>query len=453
MTSVRIEAPTARELSGMESFMAGMSATINAVIQGRGRLDEGALRAALALLRAKYPVVGGRVVRAADGKGHTLLLDRADAPVCTIDDGDLDRPLQESDLLLVGGEALAVRVARRGDRFRLVFSCHHSLADGRVMITYLAEFFALYTSLVTTGSAEAGPPRPLPLPPEEVLSERGVKKLAFDEFLRQSYGEEAAEFFTQAMSSASPCEAPEAAEEAAERAQFAVAHDRLRLSRGQTAALIALSKRSQVSVHGLVSAAAVLAELLAPGSPDFLILQLRSAVDVRTRVSPSVEDPMSVTNFSGNSTTLVLAQRGDDPVAWAKQVRDQIAVDLERGIMPQSLLQMSGLTNIMRELSAVVSQPMPDTVFITNVGVLPDLPVPDGMVIEDVHGVIHSSPSPEQFDAKAQQAIGASRNHSYLVSTFDDRLSLDLFQFVSGEADTAPIIGALQQAFDALLSE
>ena len=437
----------------MESFMAGMSATINAVIQGRGQLDEPALREALALLRAKYPVVGGRVVRAADGMGHTLRLDCAEALICTVEEGDLDRPLREEDLLLVGGEALAVRVVRRGERFRLVFSCHHSLADGRVMITYLAEFFALYTSLVTTGSAEAGPSRPLPLPPEEVLSERGVKKLAFDEFLRQSYGEEAAEFFAQAMSSASSGEARQDSEEPAERAQFAVAHDRLRLSREQTAALIALSKRSQVSVHGLVSAAAVLAELLVEGAPDFLILQLRSAVDVRTRVIPSVTDPMSVTNFSGNSTTLVLAQRGDDPLVWAKQVRDQIAVDLDRGIMPQSLLQMSGLTNIMRELSAVVSQPMPDTVFVTNVGVLPELPVPDGMTLEDVHGVIHSNPSSEQFDVKAQQAIGASRNHSYLVSTFDERLSLDLFQFVSSEADTAPIIGALGRAFGALLAE
>ncbi|EFV12102.2 hypothetical protein HMPREF9336_03011 [Segniliparus rugosus ATCC BAA-974] len=432
--------------------MAGMSATINAVIRGRGPLDEEALRQALALLRAKYPVVGGRVVRAADGTGHTLRLDRADAPVCAVEEGDPDRPLRDSDLLLCGGEALALRVTRQGERFRLVFSCHHSLSDGRVMITYLAEIFALYTSLVTTGRAEVGPARPLPMPPEAALSERGVKKLAFDEFLRQSYGEETAAFFTQAMSSAAPREAEAPVEEPVARAQFAVAHDRLRLSREQTAALIALGKRTQISVHGLVSAASVLAELLLEGSPDFLILQLRSAVDVRTRVSPSVEDPTSVTNFSGNSTTLVLAQRGDDPIAWARQVRDQIAVDLERGIMPQSLLQMSGLTNIMRELSVAVSKPMPDTVFITNVGVLPELVVPDCIVLEDVHGVIHSDPSPEQFDVKAQQALGASRNHSYLVSTFDDRLSLDLFQFGSSGADTASVIRALQKAFDTLLA-
>ncbi|ADG99122.1 condensation domain protein [Segniliparus rotundus DSM 44985] len=435
----------------MESFMAGMSVTMNAIIRGRGRgrLEEPLLRQALALLREAHPALGGRVVRATGGAGFALRLDEPDLPVLRFVSADPEQRPEDEELLLREGEVLAVRVTTRGDRFRLVFSCHHSLADGRAMLAHLRRLLSIYTSLAATGKALAGPARPVPLSPEKALCERGVEKLDFEEFLRRGYGEQAVEFFNSARR---PPQTPGPAGPVAAAApgELTVARGRLRLSKEKTAALLRLGKRAQLTMHGLVSAAAVLAELLLEGAPDFLVFQLRSVVDARARVVPPITEPTAVTNFAGSSTAVVLAERSGDPLDWAKQVLSQIGADLESGLVAQSILQMSGSMDAVRELAGAACAPAPDTVFITNVGVLPPFELPDSIVLEDLHGVIHSSPGPDAFACKAGQ--GASRNRSYLVSTFNGRLNLDLFGFGADEARAAPLLDALERAFDTILA-
>jgi hypothetical protein len=46
----------------------------------------------------------------------------------------------------------------------------------------------------------------------------------------------------------------------------------------------------------------------------------------------------------------------------------------------------------------------------------------------------------------------ASRSRSYRVSAFDNGLNLDFFQFGADEAVTAPLLDALERAFDTILA-
>lgn len=176
---------------------------------------------------------------------------------------------------------------------------HHSIADAYHAFAVVTALWAAYRDAAAGRSLDL-PVHTFPEPVEQLLAARGIEKMALPG------GPPAGE-----STAAPPVSQPRDDE-------YPVLHTtRSRFGRDETAALVELGHRENVTVHGLVSAALLRTEAEIRELPLSGLLYLYS-VDLRTRMSPEV-DATEGTNVLGFANYL-------SPEA------DVTLVDLARGI-------------------------------------------------------------------------------------------------------------------------
>ncbi|QIS16761.1 phthiocerol/phthiodiolone dimycocerosyl transferase family protein [Nocardia arthritidis] len=374
-----------RGLAPSEGLFARGGVFIGYSARVSGRLDPALLTSAFAAVVRAYPILGTRI-ELGDG-GYSFVV--ADGPPeVFVVEGDPESPLTGARF----DQRIAVSalcVVRQGDSASVTVMLHHSVADTFHAMEIVRALWAAYGSLVE-GRPVLASVHPYPGPVEELLAARGISKIAPPGTAEKPV---AAPEFTD---NDDPYEIP--------------VTSRCLLTVAETAALVEVGHRAEVTLHGLVSAAILLTEAEIRDLPISQLFYLYS-VDLRTRLTPPI-GPAEGTNVLGLATYLPTPEAGGDPIAIARGIAESLRTALAAGIVQQTPLHVADMS--------AAPPPAPGIVVATNWGAIPALAAPAGLRIDDFRSTIIAKP--DRTGRRPQQP-GAG---TCIISTFADRLSVEI---------------------------
>ncbi|MET9854534.1 hypothetical protein ABZY57_16505 [Streptomyces sp. NPDC006450] len=436
--AVRMLAPT-------ETAHVEPAETVSYAVTVTGPLDVSALSKAFAASCRAHPVFTGHLRSGQEGIELVVDANRT-GPAIRVRTGE-GNPEPATRKLDHADELIGLEVSHVGDRSTVTLLTDHSIADARASVALLAELWGHYTDIVETGLPTPLDVFPVPESLEALLAHRGVTRLG-RHGLEELFEPVAVPERAGERSPAGPA-AP------AERAPSS--RGRIRFTVGTTSALARLGRANGVSVHGLVSAAVMIAHAEVKAVADHVqevAVPFIYPVDVRTRISPPV-DAFAGTNIFGTVGFRRSVSENTDPVVLAKDLLGELNASIEGGVVQQSQLHLTG-----QDLDA--SQPVErageedagtayvladDTVMLTNWGSIPDLRTPAGCAIEDFHGAIIDQrfrpagrANPEEMPAPTS---------TYIVTSFAGRLSVELATAHS-VARAGDVISALERTVQRL---
>ncbi|QIS14030.1 phthiocerol/phthiodiolone dimycocerosyl transferase family protein [Nocardia arthritidis] len=394
MTAIRFLTPT-------EEMFFDMGAFIGYTVCVRGSLDEQRLSDAFAVLRDRYPALRARL-GLVDGR---LVYAAADGPLpgISVREGDVDTPLAGFDP--DPGRILSdLRVVGDGIRACVALLVHHTVADARHGLALLAQLWSLYTDRMRGEPPRSAYPESL----ERVLADRGVRRTDRDDN----------RLFTPPSGEPTPLTDGGARGHVAARA-------RCLLSADATTTLRDIGRDRGVTVHGLVSAAIMRAhaDVENVALPEISYV---SAVDLRTRITPAVA-PTAATDLLGYSPFHAETDT-TDLVDLARGVNEQLSAQLDSGSIQIGALYTPDLAKIAPEPAS-----RPKTGLMgTNWGVVPPLPSPDGLLIEDFRPASYRNPP-----SGVLSTDGVHGRQSHFISTFAGRLGIELMSYDASPGELA----------------
>ncbi|MFF1449869.1 protein kinase [Streptomyces sp. NPDC058274] len=416
-----------RALCPVETLYVGQRSRAVLSCSVRGHLDAVALSTAFDTLTAEHPGLRARIT--SDGSGHALeLLPDAERPRLALRTGGPEVYDEElNSPLSVGGPlARAVLATEPGDeRHLLVLTVDHIITDGHSAITLLNTLWERYGAFVegarqTPASAEVLSVD-WPAPVSELLPPSDESETAkYLEWRLAETGRHPVELVPYDTPRQLPEAAPRGAGGAANGPVAAVATGtagtsdahrievrRLLLDAGDTAQLRQLARETGVSVHGLVSAALLIAARQRLGGDGPRVLGCLSPVDLRSRLTPPLSPTVMVAAVSTHLQA-VTVDADTEPLTLAREVGVDLRESIERGDHFQD----------MRIMPEVPRNPalQTGTVIATNMGSVPGPRLPEGAEVTDVRLV----PAREQYFPQA----GRSPLMACVVS-FDGRLAIE----------------------------
>lgn len=375
-----------RRLAPSEEMFAAGEVFIGYVARVSGRLDLTALTAAFEAVVRAHPILRARIESSADG-GRVFTATDA-APPIFVADGDPETPLTAGKFDQRTG-VCGLCVVRDRDTASVTLVIHHSIADAFHAFVIVTEFWAGYRDAVGADTPEP-PAHGFPEPVEHLLAARGIEKMTLP---------------GAANASAAP-QVPQPRDDE----YPALRTTRCLLTREETAALVALGHRENVTVHGLVSAALLRTEAEIRELPLTGLLYLYS-VDLRTRVSPEI-DATEGTNVLGFANYLSPAS-DVTLVESARGISAALHAGLAAGIVQRTPLSIP-------DMAAAPRPALPGVVIATNWGTIPPLPEQDELRIDDFHSTMLAKP--DLTGRRPQQPGGGT----CVISTFDGRLSVEI---------------------------
>jgi phenolphthiocerol/phthiocerol/phthiodiolone dimycocerosyl transferase len=357
-----------RELARSELVYAGEIRTrAVTVCVVRGGVDDGLLGAAFAAVLAENRSLRARLER--DGDRYLLSLLDGEVPRLTV------RPDQPAALveeyntpLRFGGPMVRAVLLRGTDEDTLVLSVDHAVCDGR-SATALCDTLWLRYAEIQAGTyvAPAGAGDRWPPPIDDLLPPLSEAEL--EDYLRRRI-EAGAGQRVATLPFLAAREPGTAAREPAMNSR------RLRLTRAETAALVAFSKNAGVSVHGLVGAAllAAVRDGLSPRYADHRLACV-STVDLRERVRPPIGRDVLMAAASWYQDVLDVPA-GVDLVALGRRLTANLRAAVDRGDPALELRVRDRLMATPHLLTA--------SLLLMNVGSVPGPPAPPGLDIVDM---------------------------------------------------------------------
>ncbi|MGW5375922.1 phthiocerol/phthiodiolone dimycocerosyl transferase family protein [Nocardia sp. NPDC003999] len=375
-----------RRLAPSEEMFAAGEVFIGYAARVSGRLDLPALTAAFEAVARAHPILRARIESSADG-GRVFTVTDA-APQVFVADGDTEFPFTGAKFDQRTG-VCGLCVVRDGDTASVTVVIHHSIADAFHAFAIVTEFWAGYRDAVG-GKIPESPVHAFPESIEHLLAARGIEKMALP----------------GAGAAATAPQVPQPRDD-----DYPTLHTtRCRLSREETAALVALGHRENVTVHGLVSAALLRTEAEIRELPLTGLLYLYS-VDLRTRVSPEISatEGTNVLGFANylspeSAVTLVESARG---------ISAALHAGLAAGIVQRTPLSIP-------DMAAAPRPALPGVVIATNWGTIPPLPEQGELRIDDFHSTMLAKP--DLTGRRPQQPGGGT----CVISTFAGRLSVEI---------------------------
>ncbi|MFD6161009.1 hypothetical protein ACFWF7_03315 [Nocardia sp. NPDC060256] len=349
----------------------------------RGKLDSAALAQAFAILRQAYPILSAR-----------LVLDHASQPSieaapelsAAIDEvtGPIDNPL--FGLPDLNDRAAAIHTVRGSDDTATVtLLTHHSIADGHHSLHLLAELWHLYTGCVAA-TPKAPRRHDYPHSLEHLLDQRGI----------------------DIGPAAMPDESVFAALAAADIPSTPYERVRTRLSAADTAALLAVGRSAGTTINGLVSAALLAATAQSRGV-GIETLHYTYPVDLRARLTPQVGYPEG-TNVLGLAYFSADPHADDDLLALARAVTSTLREGISTGAVFAGSTQFKSAATAQGDFGT--AEGFLSTMLVsTNWGIIPPLPTPADLVIEDFYPVMPSNPMTSVAP--------------YVITTYDGQLTID----------------------------
>lgn len=354
-----------------------------AVIEGPlGEADERAFRQAYqALARGGAPLLGGRIET--DDRGLRFVVpDDAPLTVVVRADGDAGYAEEAHKPLASATELSRLLIVRGTERSYVALVLHHAIADGHAAVGLFTALWQTYVAAVSGTLTSGGPAAELPASMEQVLAKR---------FGYPEPGVVPGGLLPIGGAPAAPSSA-----------------FRIRLTAQETKALSVAARQERTWPHAYVCGALLLALREATGRPDPVRLSCASAVDLRNRVSPPIE--------LGESTTFTGGHHADLDVSAGDK-----AVDLGREVLTrlEETITHKGWKSLVMDLTVaqmdVESHPL---VVVSNLGTVPKLTSPTGLVVSDVRMFGNTSqPQPVYFadiyDGRLSIEISYSPDDTY----------------------------------------
>ncbi|MEV7571351.1 phthiocerol/phthiodiolone dimycocerosyl transferase family protein [Streptomyces tanashiensis] len=363
-----------RKLSLSEILYVGEIRTLaTTVCTIRGEVDEELLAAAFAAKIAEHRSLRSRVTR--DGDEVFLeLLDEDELPRLEV------RPAGPTDLtdqlnrpLPAGGPLVRATLFRGDGESTFVLGIDHVICDGHSATVLCNEIWSAYSG-IQDGSYEAPPSAAESWP------------VAVDDLLAPHSDEDLAAYVkdrTERTSAHPLAVLPFTAEESAQDGPLMDVR-RIRLTREQTAALVAFARSAGVSVHGLVGAALLTAvrDGYGPGYGSDHRLSFVSPVDLRARLTPALGRDVLIPAASWYLDVVDVPADGD-LIELGRRITGQLRDAIERGEPARELQALPRLLANPSVLTASLVMP--------NVGAVAGPPAPRGLEITDMRKFAISS--------------------------------------------------------------
>ncbi|WP_219603328.1 acyltransferase [Mycobacteroides sp. LB1] len=431
-----------RVLARSESVFVLAGATVAQNCYGTGVVDGAVLSDAFAALVEMYPLLGGRIHLLR--KGFEVRFEHGKQPEATffdVSDADVGNYLTARKSALPVGRVCALRVYRSSEKFRVTFLLHHAIADADAALKYHQDLWMLYTERmhVTKGLVEqrvTRTPHPIPASSESLLRARGYTEPASRRMMDLRPAYRGRGWIWTAFR-------PRRAE-----------RGRVHLSVEQTDKLLEIGRANGVTLHGLVSAALVLAERELSGKA-VLPVAISSYVNLRSRITPPVAAAEG-TNVLGIAEMILSANQSSDALDLARQVVADISDGLKTSRIHQTafvpegdirrVLSMIGRYFLLVALGGLV--PTFTAIQITNWGRIPRFETPDGLHINDfrcgveLHAVVAFL---------AARGVAVVDGHIYFVSSYNGRLSIDFTKLATRKNNARRVEQILQSEVEKLL--
>jgi phenolphthiocerol/phthiocerol/phthiodiolone dimycocerosyl transferase len=381
-----------RSLAPSEEWFVAIGAYVGYSVHVRGELDSSAMSHAFANLLRAYPVLATHL--AAAGNHHLIV--RSSCPVFGISvyDGGIDEPTVGLDLDPAKRVA-AVHVARSADRAIVTLLIHHSIADGHHAKAVLVDLWSFYTDIAGGTAPETGRYE-YPDSVEKLFADRGLGDF--------KYAEPPAGAMTHQPRHRTDIHLP----------AFTTACERCQLSVEASRALAELSRRRELTINSLVSAAIILTESdvrdISPSEIPYFTI-----VDLRNRITPPV-DSTAGTNVWGFAGFSASTDTGNELIALAGTIFAQLSARLADGTVIGTALQPQ------KFLAGLKSPVTPESVITTNLGTIPAMRSPAGIEFEDFRAIFYNRPQ----DPHALIPTQTPEFHRYVISSFCGRLSIEL---------------------------
>ncbi|WP_405162836.1 hypothetical protein OG203_42315 [Nocardia sp. NBC_01499] len=373
-----------RPLAPSEMFYFRFGVYVGYSAQVRGKLHQAALSQAFEILRTAYPILSARLVLDHTSKPS---IEAAPELPAAIDEvaGPTDDPL--FGLPDLNDRASAIHtVLGSDDTATVTLLTHHAIADGHHSLHLLSELWNFYTACVA--DAPTVPPRhDYPHSLEHLLEQRGI---ATGPVVEPPDTDAFAAFVDADNLSSLP-----------ERI-------RIRLSATDTAALLATGRNHGTTINGLVSAALLAATAQSRGV-DIDTLHYTYPVDLRTRLSPRIGYPEG-TNVLGMAYFVAAPRSDDDLLALARAVTGTLREGLATGELFTWSAQLMS-TAAEGGFAPAAEGGLSPLLVSTNWGVIPHLPTPADLVIEDFHPAMPNEP--------------LSAVAPYVITTYAGQLTID----------------------------
>jgi hypothetical protein len=361
-------AGASRELCPLEAFYLVPRTRVVMASVVHGDVDGQRLAEAFAAHVAQHPSLRCRVVT--EGAVPVFRpLDPAETPVLALRpgapgalEGEWNEPLPTD------GPLIRATLLSTGEEHTLVLCADHLVCDGRSLLALNAGIWHTYSDLVEGRSAQARPSDTLPPPLSQLLPPSRPEDV-------EEYATRLVEQVRRRPVSAVPYEA-----ERVGRPPGSVRVRRALLEPDIAASLLKRAGEAGASLHGLVSAALLLAvrhRLDSAAGP--LTLGCSSPIDLRGRLRPRPPAETMLPSVT-SCTGLVTVDRNTDPLALAHAVTDHLRGIVRRG---EHVYQA-------RLLAHVADRPelMASTVLSSSVGAIPTPRLPAGLRLADLRGVI-----------------------------------------------------------------
>ncbi|WP_433654650.1 phthiocerol/phthiodiolone dimycocerosyl transferase family protein [Nocardia sp. CA-128927] len=349
----------------------------------RGKLDSAALAQAFAILREAYPILSARLVLDHVSQPSIEAAPELSAAVDEVT-GPTDEPL--FGLPDLADRAAAIHTVRGSDDTATVtLLTHHAIADGHHSLHLLSELWHLYTACVAD-ELTAPHRHDYPHSLEHLLDQRGIDvgpTVLPDE---------------NVLGALADVDIPSTPPERV----------RTRLSAADTAALLAAGRSQGTTINGLVSAALLAATAQSRGV-DIATLHYTYPVDLRSRLTPRVGYPEG-TNVLGMAYFTADSHADDDLLALARAITGNLREGVATGAVFAGSSQFMAAATAQGD-SINPAEFLSTMVISTNWGVIPHLPTPPDLTIEDFYPVMPSNP---------MTAVAP-----YVITTYDGQLTID----------------------------
>ncbi|MCM6777544.1 hypothetical protein NDR87_28645 [Nocardia sp. CDC159] len=354
-----------------------------------GEVDTALLHRAFELLCRKFPILRGTIELTGGGAELHIPDDSSSAATVDIAAGPIAGRLGRDVAPLDPARTLAeLTTVSEGATTAVALRISHAINDATLGFALLAHFW--HAAAALAGTVEY--PDPTPVYP---LS------------LEHAYLARAMDLPAPAVPTGGPVRGLAVDDVGAGTGFGPDLAQRITLSQADTAALLGRARAAGTTLHALLAAAIVRAERAtiteSTDAATELPMIMFHLADLRPHLCPAAR-PDEVTNALAFAPTITVCEHGTDLGVLAKQVKTQIVDGIEGG---------TALAVMLAAASAAAHGRARETVgnFITNWGVVPDLPVPAGLEIVDFRGFATSEPV---------SWVG------YFVSTFAGRCSIEL---------------------------
>jgi hypothetical protein len=327
-----------------------------AVVEGTlDESEERAFRQAYeTLTRVSAPLLRGRID--SDDQGYRFVVpDDARLTVVVRDDGEAGY-WEEAHRSLDSQQELSRLVLVRGsERSSVTLVVHHAVADGHGVVGLFTRFWQHYVAAISGESVPVETTATLPASMEQILWQR--------------------------LDGKEPSVVPGGLFALGGTSPGVSRVSRVRLSVQETTALTAAARKQRTWPHAFVCGAVLLALRDSVGTAGPVRLGCASAVDLRNRMSPplTVEE---VTSFTGGHHVELDVSAGDKAVDLGREVLSQLDEAISKNGWQSLVMDFS------RAAVEVSSIPM---AVVSNLGSMPKLTSPSGIVVSDLRSFANLS--------------------------------------------------------------